>query len=66
MKLKGEEMAATETDISITLAEHLLGKLAPGESYTIDNKARGKKSCRCGCKVTPVFDGTGIGTKKQL
>ncbi|XP_052713496.1 uncharacterized protein LOC128187244 [Crassostrea angulata] len=61
MKLNGEEMAATETDISITLAEHLLGKLAPGESYKIDNKARGKKSCRCGCKVTPVFDGTGIG-----
>ncbi|XP_052679433.1 uncharacterized protein LOC128160186 isoform X1 [Crassostrea angulata] len=61
MKVKGEEMAATETDISITLAEHLLGKLAPGESYKIDNKARGKKSCRCGCKVTPVFDGTGIG-----
>ncbi|XP_052692894.1 uncharacterized protein LOC128171201 isoform X1 [Crassostrea angulata] len=61
MKLKGEEMAATETDISITLAEHLLGKLAPGESYKIDNKAREKKSCRCGCKVTPVFDGTGIG-----
>ncbi|XP_061183614.1 uncharacterized protein LOC133191883 [Saccostrea echinata] len=61
MRLKSEEMAVTETDISITLAEHLLGKLAPEESYKIDNKARGKKNCRCGCKVTPVFGGTGIG-----
>ncbi|XP_062581265.1 uncharacterized protein LOC134243062 [Saccostrea cucullata] len=61
IRLKSEEMAVTETDISITLAEHLLGKLAPGESYKIDNKARERKNCRCGCKVTPVFGGTGIG-----
>jgi hypothetical protein len=51
----------TETDITISLAEHLLGRLAPGESYILDNKAKGKKSCRCGCKMEPTFSFTGIG-----
>lgn len=54
----------TETDITISLAEHLLGKLAPGESYILDSKAKGKKSCRCGCKKEPTFSYTGIGIDK--
>jgi hypothetical protein len=51
----------TETDITISLAEHLLAKLAPGESYVLDSKAKGKQSCKCGCKKEPTFSNTGIG-----
>ena len=64
-KSKGEETTVTETDITIALAEHLLGELAPGESYIVDDKVRGKYSCRCGCEVVPVFDATGVGTQNQ-
>ena len=55
-----------ESDMTIALAEHLLGRLAPGKSYVIDNRARGKKEekCKCGlehCIGKPVFESTGIG-----
>lgn len=55
-----EKSAITETDITIAFAEHLLGKLAPGKSYTLDSRKE-KKSCRCGCKKEPTYSCTGIG-----
>lgn len=51
----------SETDITITLAEHLLGKLAPGHTYVIDHRVKGKGKCECGCGVQPNFGSTGIG-----
>nr|XP_022308362.1 uncharacterized protein LOC111114362 [Crassostrea virginica] len=55
--------------MTIALAEHLLGRLAPGKSYVIDNRARGKKEekCKCGlehCIGKPVFESTGIGDER--
>lgn len=53
--------------MTIALAEHLFGKLAPGQSYVIDNRVRGKKEkemCQCRldhCHGRPKFDCTGIG-----
>lgn len=52
---------ATETDITIALAEHLLKKLAPGGSYKVDADSKHKKVCSCGCGIKPVFSYTGIG-----
>ncbi|XP_061197458.1 uncharacterized protein LOC133205635 [Saccostrea echinata] len=49
----------TDTDFTIAVAEHLLGKLAPGQSYHIDS--RGKEGNRCGCEVQPSYGNTGIG-----
>lgn len=34
----------SETDITITLAEHLLGKLAPGHTYVIDHRVKEKEN----------------------
>ena len=51
--------AVSETDITIALAEHLLGRLAPGQTYIIDDRVKGK--CGCGCGVEPEFGNTGIG-----
>ena len=52
--------AVSETDITIALAEHLLGRLAPGHTYImIDDRVKGK--CICGCGVEPEFGKTGIG-----
>ena len=51
--------AVSETDITIALAEHLLGRLAPGQTYFIDVRVKGK--CICGCGVEPEFGKTGIG-----
>lgn len=59
-----EKSATSETDITIAFAEHLLGKLAPGESYTLDSRKE-KKSCRCGCKKEPTYSCTGIGMRKH-
>ena len=55
-----------ESDMTIALAEHLLGRLAPGKSYVIDNRAQRKKEekCKCGlehCIGKPVFESIGIG-----
>lgn len=52
------------TEIAVTLAEHLLGKLAPGKSYVVDEKVKRKGKCRCGyefCESDPMFGSTGIG-----
>lgn len=60
----GEKKVNSETDITIALAEHLLGKLSPGKSYTIDSRVKKKGKCRCGfshCKSDPGFGSTGIG-----
>ncbi|XP_062576008.1 uncharacterized protein LOC134237870 [Saccostrea cucullata] len=56
-----KQTAPTETDITVAFAEHLLGRLAPGQSYIIDYKAKKKGKCKCGCNVDPKFGSTGIG-----
>lgn len=52
---------ATETDITVALAEHLLKKLAPGGSYKIDADSKRKDVCLCGCGIKPDFSPTGMG-----
>jgi hypothetical protein len=47
--------------VAVAMAEHLLGKLAPGDSYSIDNKMKLKGPCQCGCQKMPSFSSTGIG-----
>nr|XP_022288113.1 uncharacterized protein LOC111100476 isoform X3 [Crassostrea virginica] len=59
-----ERKVNSDTDTTIALAEHLLGKLSPGKSYIIDSRVKRKGKCRCGfnhCKSDPVFGSTGIG-----
>ena len=59
-----EKKGNSETEITVALAEHLLGKLSPGKSYTIDARVKRKGRCRCGfdhCKSEPLFGSTGIG-----
>ncbi|XP_062597009.1 uncharacterized protein LOC134258459, partial [Saccostrea cucullata] len=52
----------SKTDISVALAEHLLGKLSSDCTYVIDHKlATGKGTCKCGCEKLPHFGNTGIG-----
>lgn len=53
-----------ECEMSVTLAEHLFKRLAPGESYVIDGNAHEKNRCACGsgtCINDPVFGNTNIG-----
>ncbi|XP_061190886.1 uncharacterized protein LOC133199005 [Saccostrea echinata] len=50
----------TETDVTICLAEHLLGRLAPKESYQLNSMSKGN-ICRCGCQKELTFSFTGIG-----
>ena len=59
-KVFGRDIVS-KTDITITLAEHLLGKLAPEHTYVIDHRVKGKGKCKCGCGVQPNFGSTGIG-----
>lgn len=50
--------------MSVTLAEHLFKRLAPGESYVIDGNAPKQNCCACGsitCMNYPVFGNTNIG-----
>lgn len=47
--------------MTVALAEHLLGKLAPGESHIIDGKVKGNGLCQCGCNQKPNYSSTGIG-----
>nr|XP_022332267.1 uncharacterized protein LOC111129982 [Crassostrea virginica]XP_022332268.1 uncharacterized protein LOC111129982 [Crassostrea virginica] len=59
-----EKKGFSETEIRVALAEHLLGKLAPGKSYVVDRRLKKKGKCRCGydfCKSNPVFGSTGVG-----
>lgn len=57
-----KQSTPTETDITVGFTEHLLGRLAPGQSYIIDSTKKGK--CKCGCNVDPKFGSTGIGMIK--
>lgn len=54
---------ATETDITVVLAEHLLIALSPGQSYSIDSYSKIRKQCKCGCKKKATFGDTMIGNK---
>uniref|UniRef100_K1QJP2 Uncharacterized protein n=1 Tax=Magallana gigas TaxID=29159 RepID=K1QJP2_MAGGI len=56
----------TEGEVAVTLTEHLLGKLAPGDSYVDDGKARGNGPCLCGCNESPKYRSTGIGANKNI
>lgn len=50
--------------MSVTLAEHLFKRLAPGESYVIDGNVPEQDGCACGssnCINDPVFGNTNIG-----
>lgn len=54
----------TGTEITIALAEHLIGKLSPEKSYIIDSGVERKGKCGCGfnhCNSDPVFGSTGLG-----
>jgi hypothetical protein len=50
-------ISPTEAEVTVAVAQHLLGKLAPGDLYTI--KKRGP--CQCVCDHKPNFSSTGIG-----
>ena len=61
-----QSSAGKETEVTVVLAEHLLGKLAQGDSYSIDNKMKLKGPCQCGCGKVPLFNSTGIGNQSKL
>lgn len=64
-KSRAKQPTPTETDVTIAFAEHLLGRLAPGKSYIIDDEAEKKGlKCKCGCNVDPNLGSTGIGMIK--
>lgn len=53
-----------ESEMSVTLAEHLFKMLAPGESYVLDGiiPKSDQNRCACGtCLNNPVFGNTNIG-----
>ncbi|CAC5409471.1 unnamed protein product [Mytilus coruscus] len=59
-----KEEKSLDNHITIALADHLLGKLAPGNSYTIDSHLKTSGKCRCAfdyCKQDSNFGCTGIG-----
>ncbi|XP_062583200.1 uncharacterized protein LOC134244959 [Saccostrea cucullata] len=66
--LESTEERSQETDeLTLALAEHLLRRLAPGQSCVINEQLKVKVEagkCQCGldhCKRTPIFESTGIG-----
>ena len=58
---KGQYKSPSKTAITVALAEHLLGKLAPGQSFVINDRSKNKENCKCGCDVAPNYGSTGIG-----
>ncbi|XP_063430648.1 uncharacterized protein LOC134712739 [Mytilus trossulus] len=68
-----EKMKSTENKESVlvmALAEHLLGKLSPGQQYVVDSRIKEKgnncterinNKCHCGCDTEISFGATGIG-----
>ncbi|XP_061171272.1 uncharacterized protein LOC133180832 [Saccostrea echinata] len=62
-----EERSQEMDELTIALAEHLLRRLAPGQSCVINKQLKVKveeEKCQCGldhCNSTPVFESTGIG-----
>ncbi|KAK3090966.1 hypothetical protein FSP39_016095 [Pinctada imbricata] len=67
-KTKDKSGKKKDCTLAVALSEHLLGNLAPGHSFVIDKRTRGKtKKCKCGmedCKAKPVFRDTGIGDER--
>lgn len=54
----------TEIEATTVLAEHLLSKLAPGQSYIVDKNCRSVDKhdyCQCGCGAKIRYGDTGIG-----
>lgn len=60
-----------ESILKVALAEHLFGKLSPGQAYLVDSGIKGKENkwressdekCRCGCGKKISLGATGIGT----
>ncbi|XP_052691850.1 uncharacterized protein LOC128169833 [Crassostrea angulata] len=62
---EGQSSKSTrEIEITTALAEHLLGRLSPGQSYVIDSRSKAKGKCSCGedhCKASPEYGSNGIG-----
>ncbi|XP_052089997.1 uncharacterized protein LOC127726615 [Mytilus californianus] len=59
-----KEAKSFDNHITIALADHLIGKLAPGNSYSIDSHLKTSGKCRCAfdyCKQDSNFGCTGIG-----
>ncbi|CAC5405537.1 unnamed protein product [Mytilus coruscus] len=68
-----EKMKSTENKESVlvmALAEHLFGKLSPGQQYVVDSRIKDKgnncqekidNKCKCGCDTEICFGATGIG-----
>ena len=58
---KSQLNSHSKTAITVALAEHLLGKLAPEQSFFINDDSKNKENCKCGCDVAPNYGSTGIG-----
>ena len=63
---KSQSNSHSKTAITVALAEHLLGKLAPGHSFIINDGSKNKENCKCGCDVAPNYGSTGIGMYIQV
>ncbi|XP_061163838.1 uncharacterized protein LOC133172986 [Saccostrea echinata] len=54
----------SDVEMTVALGEHLLGRLAPGQSCVINSKVNGKERCSCQldhCMKIAKFGNTGIG-----
>lgn len=60
---EGDE-SCQKNELTVALAEHLLGRLAPRQSYIIDSRAKRNGRCSYGekhCQKDPTYGSTGIG-----
>lgn len=56
--------SSREIEMTVALAEHLLGQLSPGQLYVIDSSFKSNGKCSCGednCKSSPKYGSNGIG-----
>lgn len=56
------ECHSSRSEITVALAEHLLGQLSPGQSYVIDSRSKAEGKCSCGedhCKAGPEYGSNG-------
>lgn len=56
--------SSREIEMTVALAEHLLGQLSPGQLYVIDSSFKSNGNCSCGednCKSNPKYGSNGIG-----
>lgn len=56
--------SSREMEMTVALAEHLLGQLSPGQLYVIDSSFKSNGKCSCGedhCKSSPKYGSNGIG-----